>query len=32
VATIAGGGKVGCDVVGAAGRLEIGHVARRASR
>jgi len=32
VATIAGGGKIGCDVVGASGRLEIGHVARRASR
>jgi len=32
VATIAGGGKIGWDVVGASGRLEIGHVARRASR
>ena len=32
VATIAGGGKVGRDVVGTPGRLEIGHVARRANR
>ena len=32
VATIAGGWEVGCDVVGTPGRLEIGYVARRASR
>lgn len=32
VATIAGGGEIGCYVVGTPGRLEIGHVARRASR
>jgi len=31
VTTIAGGGKVGCDVVGTLSRLEISHVARRAS-
>ena len=32
MAAIAGGGKVGCDVVGSFGRLEISHVTGRAGR